>query len=202
MTFNKFLDKAKEAASKAKDASLEAAAKAKESLPDAVSKAKDASTEAVAKAKENLPDTLAKAKDVSREAASSAMDTTEKLWGAGKDKMQELLPALLEEFQGLKPILADCGFFVYDLEFAIAIPPQFTIYVNHTSKGKKTLEQILEEDKQANQLTKLQRMALTTLLKANDLSVVTSKYGYRFGQYELVLTLPPQLKIHLLQNEA
>lgn len=154
------------------------------------------------KAAEEVRDssTTAKILDQAQKAAHSAYDSAEKALDFSREKAAEALDSLFREINGLLPILHACGFVMADLKFAITVPPEFTMLIEHTGQGFTTLGQILTEKRVP--LSKLQEMVLLSLLKANELAVVTQRYGYVFGQYELELTLTPKVIIHLVSTRG
>lgn len=151
MSFNRFFDQAKEAASKAKEVSLEAAQALKESGG--------------------------------------------KIAEGSKEKAQETLAYLLQELNGLIPILRECGYSVGDLAFTISLPPQLKIVVSQDGKGRKSLETILTE-KEA-ELSKIQVATIRGLIKAYEFDQTVAPYGYHLGDIELVLSIPPQVTLNL-----
>jgi hypothetical protein len=80
------------------------------------------------------------------------------------------------------------------------------VTIEQTGQGKKTLEQILAEDKEKtsaeNKLSDLQKAVLNSMVKANDLAQITNKYGYTFKRYEVTLSTPPSVTIHLISNKV
>ena len=50
-------------------------------------------------------------------------------------------------------------------------------------------------------MTTLQKAFLRSLLKANELAQISDKYGYYFGEYELAISLPPRVTVHLVPKE-
>jgi hypothetical protein len=141
----------------------------------------------------NLIDQAQKAAHIAYEQAGKAVDFS-------REKAGEALDALFHEINGLLPILQACGFIMADLKFAITVPPEFTLIIEYTGRGSTTLNQILSEKRVP--LSKLQEMVLFSLLKANEMAVITRRYGYVFGQYELEITLTPKVIIHLISNRG
>ena len=144
-------------------------------------------------------DAANKAMDASRQAASKAKETAEQLKDVGKEKGREALERALSEFNGLKPILADCGFIAGDIVFSMPIP-EILVTLEHIEGGKQTLEQVLVD--QQNPLTDFQKAALNLLAKANEMAEVTSRYGYTFRKYDLDMTIPPKVSIHLVSLKS
>ncbi len=154
MSFNRFFDQAKEAASKAKEVSLEAAQAIKESGG--------------------------------------------KLAEGSKEKGQETLAFLLNELNGLIPVLRECGYSVGNLAFTIAIPPQLKVVVSQDGKGSKSLETLLIE--RESTLSKIQAATIRGLIKAYEFDQTVAKYGYHLGDIELVLSIPPQVTMNLIST--
>jgi len=144
-------------------------------------------------------DAANKAMDASRQAAGKAKETAEQLRDVGKEKGREALERALSEFNGLKPILADCGFIVGDIVFSMPIP-EIMVTLEHIDDDKKTLEQVLAE--QQTTLTDFQKAALNLLAKANEIAEVTRRYGYTFREYDLAMTIPPRVSIHLISLKS
>lgn len=144
-------------------------------------------------------DAAAKAMDASRRAVDEAKETAEQLRQVGTDKGRESLTRALAEFNGLKPILAECGFIVGDVVFSMPIP-EVLVTLEYIGEGKKTIEQALTD--QETTLTDFQKAALNLLSKANDLAEVTIQYGYVFRKYDLAMTFPPKVSIHLMSIKS
>jgi hypothetical protein len=144
-------------------------------------------------------DAANKAMDASRQAALKAKETAEQLKDVGKEKGREALDRALAEFAGLKPILADCGFIVGDIVFSMPIP-EILVTLEHVEGGKQTLEQVLAEKHET--LTDFQKIALNLLARANEMVEVTNRYGYTFRKYDLDLTVPPKVSIHLVSLKS
>ena len=130
--------------------------------------------------------------------AHTTSEVAGKAFDFRREKASDALDALFREVNGLIPILHACGFIMADLKFAITVPPEFTLIIEHTGHGSITLGQLLSE--KCITMSKLQEMVLYSLLKANELAVITRRYGYTFGQYELEITLNPKVIIHLLST--
>jgi hypothetical protein len=142
-----------------------------------------------------------------RTAVSKVKGTTEQIIDAGKEKFYEMSVRLLEEINGLKPILSECGFMIGDLNVTFPLPAEFQMTIEQSGQGKKTLEQILIESDESKSsggehLSTLQRMILSSMIRANQLVDTTSKYGYTFRKYDVTLTTPPRVTIHLISNKA
>jgi len=91
------------------------------------------------------------------------------------------------------------GFVVGEIEVTLSLPPEFTVMIQYTGEEKKSLEKTLAEE--ADTMTSLQKTFLRSLLKANELAQISDKYGYCFGQYELAISLPPRVTVHLVPKE-
>lgn len=148
---------------------------------------------------QHAKDAANKAMDASRVAALKAKETAEQLKDVSKEKGRDALEHALSEFNGLKPILADCGFIVGDIVFSMPIP-EVLVTLEHIEGGKETLEQVLA-DKQVT-LTDFQRTALNLLARANEMVEVTNRYGYTFRKYDLDITVPPKVSIHLVSLKS
>jgi hypothetical protein len=140
------------------------------------------------------------ARDTASRVATDARDVASRVTELSREKAGDTMDAIFREIDGLLPILRECGFLMSDLKFSIALPPEFVMIIDRTGSGKMTLEQILAERRPT--ISKLQETILVSLLKANELAAITARYGYTFGQYELELTLPPRVIIHLVSNKT
>jgi hypothetical protein len=180
MAFGKLIDKAKETASKAKEVSLDTASRAKEATLDTASRAKEATLE-----------TAGRAKELSLDTATRVKDSTTRIVSVGREQVRERLLSFLSEINGLKPILAECGFAVGDVSVGVSLPPEFRVVVEQIEEGENSVEHILEENEDT--ITKTQKTILTSLLRANRLAQRTDKYGYCVRQYELLMSIPPKV---------
>ncbi len=147
-----------------------------------------------------VKETAQAAVEVTQETAREVRESASEAWDAGREKLNGTLEALLKEVNGLKPILADCGFIVGDLNVTFTIPPEIKMTVDHIGKGTTTLEQILEEAQET--LTALQKMVIKSMIKANELAHITRRYGYTFCKYDIALSLPPKVTVHLIADKA
>lgn len=144
-------------------------------------------------------DAAAKAMEASRRVVNNAKDAADQLGHVSKEKAQETLERALPEFNGLKPILADCGFIVGDIVFSIPLP-EVLVTLEYIGEGKRTLEQVLADPESG--LTDFQKAVLNLLAKANELAEVTIQYGYVFRKYDLAMTFPPRVSIHLMSIKS
>lgn len=144
-------------------------------------------------------DAATKAMDASRRAVDEAKETAEQLRQVGTDKGRETLTRALTEFDGLKPILAECGFIVGDIVFSMPIP-ELLITLEHIEDSKTSLGQVLADQQTA--LTDFQKSALNLLAKANEMVGLTRQYGYTFRKYDLAMTIPPRVSIHLISLKS
>lgn len=142
----------------------------------------------------------AKAKEVSLEAAQALKESGGKLAEGSKEKAQESLAYLLQELNGLIPILRECGYSVGGLAFTISLPPQLKVVVSQDGKGSKSLEALLTEKEP--ELSKIQVATLRGLIKAYEFDQTVAQYGYHLGDIELVLSLPPEVTLNLISNPA
>jgi len=137
-----------------------------------------------------------KAKGVSLEAAQALKESGGKLAESGKEKAQETLAFLLAELNGLVPILRECGYSVGNLSVTISLPPKLKAVVSQDGKESKSLETMLVE--REGSLSKIQTAALKGLIKAYEFDQTVGKYGYRLGDIELVLSIPPEVTMNLM----
>ena len=139
-----------------------------------------------------------KAKEVSFEAAQALKEAGGKLAETSMEKAQETLPKLLEELNGLIPILRECGYSVGDLAVSITIPPKLKAVVSQDGKGSKSLQTMLTEKEAI--LTPLQFGAVKGLIKAYEFDQTVQKHGYHLGDIELVLSIPPEVTMNLVSS--
>ncbi len=141
-----------------------------------------------------------------REASIKIRETTEQAIDVGKEKLRDLSLSLLGEINGLAPILTECGFIIGDINLTLPFPPEIKMSVEQTGEGEKTLEQILAEDNEKAEeeprLTTLQKTILNSMVKANELAQLTDSYGYTFKRYDIALTTPPKVTIHLISKKS
>lgn len=116
-----------------------------------------------------------------------------------KPVFQDTFQGILQEISGLKPILAECGFVIGDINVTLPMPPEFIVVITQSGHGKKSLGRILEEQKAT--MSSRQKIVLRLLVKANELAQVSDEYNYCLGEYELVLALPPRVIVHLVPKE-
>ena len=141
-------------------------------------------------------DVASKAKEMSTEASQAVIESGGRLAEAGKGKAQETLELLMAETAGLRPILNETGFVIGDLAVTFTIPPEIHIGLSQTGHGSKSLEQILIE--KGDLLSRLQRMTVKAIIKAYQFDTIAGRYGYRLGDLELVMTIPPEVTINLV----
>jgi hypothetical protein len=137
-----------------------------------------------------------KLKNQAKSAVGAVKDSAEKISVLGKEKLQETVEGILSEINGLKPVLLNSGFVVGEIKVTLSLPPEFTVFIENTGQEKKSLEKTLAEE--ADTMTSLQKTFLRSLLKANELAQISDKYGYRFGKYELAISLPPRVTVRLV----
>ena len=134
-----------------------------------------------------------------KSAVGAVKDSAEKISVLGKEKLQETVEAILSEINGLKPVLMNSGFVVGEIEVTLSLPPEFTVFIQYTGEAKKSLEKALPEE--ADTMTNLQKTFSRSLLKANEVAQISDKYSYLFGEYELAISLPPRVTVHLVPKE-
>jgi len=141
-----------------------------------------------------------RAKATAKDASDKVRQTTEQAVEVGREKFREMSMALLAEVNGLKPILVECGFIIGDTNITLSIPPEFKMTVEQIGAGRRNLQEILCEDDAT--LTALQKAVLSSMIKAHELAEVTSRYGYTFCKYDVTMTVPPKVTIHLIANKS
>ena len=169
-------------------------------LKGLVDKAKSTATDIKESSVDKAKSTSTRVKQSSSETALKIKDSTERIVHHSREKLAEATEALLKEMEGLIPILLECGFVVGDISLTLSMPPRFALKIVQTGRGKMSLEQILTN--RADSITRTQTMFLSALIKANELAEITQKHGYVFEEYELTMTLPPQVTVHLVSDEV
>jgi len=137
--------------------------------------------------------------DKAKETAKSAKDTTGIWIASGKEKLQEGITSATEETNRLIAVLKKSGFNIGNMTITIAANPKINLRVEDKGSGKKNLIKIVE--KEESELSKLQLGTINALLMAYNLTDITSEHGYKFGHFDLLLTLPPQVTVHLVADK-
>jgi hypothetical protein len=161
--------------------------------------------------KEKLKETAEQAKELSQEATSKAMDLSQgvsqkahelggQLMVETRAKMQQALDNTLRDIERLRPILHEAGFIIRDIMFTITVPPNVKVVIRKIAECADVLNAMLADPESG--LSDTQRAMLSLLAKANSMTEVTAKYGYVFGEFDLTMSLPPQLTIHLITKSA
>ena len=161
--------------------------------------------------KDRLKDAAEHAKEISQEATTKAMDLSQvasvklqevggQLMVEGKAKLQQALDNSLHEIESLRPILHQAGFIIRDIMFTITVPPSVKVNIRKVEECADQLNTLLADPQSG--LNETQRKVLSLLARANSMSEVTSKHGYLFGEFDLVMGVPPQLTIHLVKKHT
>ena len=145
-------------------------------------------------------DAASHARDIGQETADRVRETAGQWLEISKEKLNLSMEQMLGEMVGLKPILLECGFIVGDINVTLGLPPEIKMTVDQTGQGHLSLQSILEKDD--GQLTALQKTVLRSMVRANDMAEVTKNYGYTFRKYDVELTLPPRVTVHLISNKS
>ena len=151
-------------------------------------------------AKELSQEATSRALDLSQGASEKAHELGSQLMSEGRVKMHQVLDNTLREIENLRPILHRTGFIICDMEFTITVPPNVKVTISKIRECADELNALLADPE--NGLNEIQHAVLTLLAKANGMAEVTSKYGYLLGEFELTLTIPPQLTAHLVKKTA
>ena len=172
-----------------------------------LSKTKESAAQAGARLKETAFTLASETTDKAAIAADKAAVVAEKAavlageaWDVGRAKLRDLSVQALAELEGLRPILAECGFIIGDVQVTVPLPVEVKVSVEHTEQGKTTLEQILAEPERT--LSALQRGVLQAMLHANELAVLTERHGYTFRTYDIALSTPPRVTLHLVATQT
>lgn len=133
--------------------------------------------------------------DKAKETAKSAKDTTGIWIASGREKLQEGIASATEETNKLITVLKKSGYNIDNMTITIATNPKINLRVEDKGSGKKNLLKIVEKDE--SELSKLQLGTISALLMAYNLTEITSEHGYKFGHFDILLTIPPQVTVHL-----
>ncbi len=161
--------------------------------------------------KDRLKETAEHAKELSQEATTRAIDMSQgasaklqevggQLMVEGRAKVQQALDNSLREIESLRPILHQAGFIIRDIMFTITVPPSVKVTIRKVEECAEQLNALLADPQ--NGLSETQSKVLSLLARANSMSEVTSKYGYLFGEFDLMMSIPPQLTIHLVKKHT
>ena len=161
---------------------------------------KDKLKETTEHAKQLSHEAATKAADLSQGAGVKARELSSQLMIEGKIKLQQALDATLKEIENLRPILKQAGFVIGDINVSITVPPHVMVTIKKFEECAEQLNSILADP--LSELNDTQRTVLSLLAKANTVSEVTSKYGYIFSEFDLTMSIPPQLTVHLITKRA
>ena len=108
--------------------------------------------------------------------------------------------ALIPQVAELEPILKQLGFVVCNIDVTLSIAPSLAVIIEQQDAYLgESLDALLKERQLP--LTGFQDKVLHLLARATDFAAnITTNYGYRAIQYELVL-LPPGVIIHFGPHE-
>jgi hypothetical protein len=124
---------------------------------------------------------------------NKAKDVRDQAKEAGKEKIQEAIEGALNDLQGLRPILGQCGYSLGDIRVSITLPPNIVVAIMHDHEAAASLEEIAARP----DLTNLQSLVVKALKNAYGLSGMFKKYGYVIGQLSLELGLIPKVGVVL-----
>jgi hypothetical protein len=133
--------------------------------------------------------------DKAKESAKSAADTTATWIDSGKGKIQAGVAAAVEETYKLIDILRSSGFKLGDMVFTFAATPKIKVKIEDAGKGRKNLEKLAESED--SELSRIQSTVINALLAAYILTEKLSGEGYTINQFDLFLTIPPQVTVYL-----
>ena len=137
--------------------------------------------------------------DKAKETAKSAKDTTGTWIVSGKEKLQEGVASAAEETYKLIDILKRSGYNIGNMTITIAVNPKIKLRIEDRGSGKDNLTKIV--DSEDTKLSKLQLGTINTLLAAYNLTDITTEHGYEFGYFDLTLSIPPQVTVHLVTGK-
>lgn len=154
----------------------------------------DKAKETADKAKETAAEVI----DAGAESAIMAKDAAVDMIDVGKGKLQEGMVIVIEETNKIITILQNSGFRIIDINVTISLPPRAKLIIEDRGEGEDKLSQLLESEEQT--LSKTQTAMIKALLKTYDLASVTEGYGYKFRKFDLSVSIPPQVTIHLVTD--
>lgn len=170
-------------------------------------KAGEASTETAlevaptAKEKTDFKDIKNKAaelKDKAFEFTTKAAELTGLVAEYGWDKLKDAIESTFQEIQSLRPVLEKSGFIIGEIDLVLSIPPSFEVAVVQTGTGVSDLAE-LEQNKE---LTKMQRLFVSSLKNTYALNGVFEKYNYTIGRISVCIGIPPKVHVHLVNRAA
>jgi hypothetical protein len=133
--------------------------------------------------------------DKAKESAKSAADTTATWIDSGKEKLQEGMASAADETTKLIDILKRSGFKLGDMAFTFAAVPKIRLKIEDSGKGRKNLEKLAEDEN--TELSRIQSTVIQALLAAYNLTEKLSGQGYKLDQFDLLLSIPPQVTVYL-----
>lgn len=136
--------------------------------------------------------------DKAKESAKSAADTTATWIDSGKEKLQEGVASAAEETNKLIDILKNSGYKIGDMAFTLAAAPKIRLKIADTGKGRKNLEKLAADE--GTELSRIQSTVIQALLTAYTLTDKLSGQGYTLDQFDLLLTIPPQVTVYFNAN--
>ena len=157
-------------------------------LQDKVAVAKTQVAEASVTGKQLLNET--------RDKLQVALDETQRKATEIAHQAAALIPQVAE----LEPILKQLGFLVCNIDVTLSVAPSLAVIIEQQEAYVgESLNAMLKE--RQIPLTNFQDKVLRLLARATDFAAsITTNYGYRARQYELVL-LPPGVIIHFGPHE-
>jgi len=157
-------------------------------LQDKVAVAKTQVAEASVTGKQLLNET--------RDKLQVALDETQRKATEIAHQAAALIPQVAE----LEPILKQLGFLVCNIDVTLSVAPGLAVIIEQQEAYVgESLNAMLKERQLP--LTNFQDKVLRLLARATDFAAsITTNYGYRARQYELVL-LPPGVIIHFGPHE-
>jgi len=124
-----------------------------------------------------------------------AKDAAVDMIDVGKGKLQEGMAAVIEETNNIKVILQTSGYHIIDISVTISVPPRAKLLIEDTGSGKEKLTELMASE--GPTLSKVQTTMIRAMLKTYELADITEEYGYKFGRFNLTITIPPQVTVHL-----
>lgn len=127
-----------------------------------------------------------------------AGDQIAKASEVGKEKFKGVVESSLKEVKSLRPLLNQCGFILGDIMITASIPPSLTLVVEQKMDAAVNVVQVLESE----ELTKTQKIVLTSIKKIFDLNSTIENFGHTIGQIEVEMSIPPKVTAHLNSKES
>ena len=121
-----------------------------------------------------LKEGLNAAKDKTTDAAAAVSEK-------GKEQMNKQVPVMLEKLVELKSILNESGFAVGDVEVTLSIPPSLSLAITRVEGAENRIKEVIE----SHELTKFQKVTLTSIGQMYAFNQTFGKFNYVIGNIDI-----------------